>query len=390
MKKRLFMWASFLFLLAQITLAQKPDLFSSYLSVPTNLRIGEKIPYVTFKVANRGDKAAGSFYVSLYIANNSSSLSGAHFIGKFLIQSLRAHEDRTIRWNVNYTVPTSVPQGYRYLVLIVDSENGISESNEANNKRLMRVRIAKPLLPDLVSSYLSGPTNLRIGEKISQVTFRVANIGDKAAGSFYVSLHLANNASSLSRAHFIGKYLIHSLRAHDSRNIRWTVNYTVPESVPQGYRYLALFVDSTKRIAESNETNNKLLKRVRIVQTSLPDLVSSYLSGPTNLRIGDKISQITFTLSNIGDKVAGSFYVSLYLANNTTSSFSRAYLIGRYFVNSMEAHENRTIRWTVNYTVPTSVSQGYRYLALFVDSTKRIAERNESNNRRFMRVRISQ
>ncbi len=391
MKKRLLIWSSFLFLLAQITFALKPDLVPFSLSGPESVRAGEKISRVTFSILNDGGEIAKNFYVSLYITkSHSTSLSGAIYVGKFFISSLNPHQRNTYSWSINYTIPTKVNPGYHYLALVVDSSNRIPESNEANNQRFKTLRILQPSLPDLVPFSLSVPTNLRIGEKIFYVTFRVANIGDKAAGSFYVSLYIANNTTSLSGAHYIGRYLINSLGAHKSRTIRWAINYTVPESVPHGYRYLAIFIDSNNRVAEGNETNNKRFKRVRIFQPSLPDLVPSYLSAPVSVRAGEKISRVSFSISNNGGKTARNFYVHLYITKTHTPSLSGATYIGRFLINSLSPHQRKTYTMANNYTVPVSINPAYHYLAIFVDPDNKVAESNEANNKRFKTLRTLQ
>lgn len=118
-----------------------PDLLgynagSLYFSVPQNSSSWGHEIQIRFAVANLGDSTAGTFKIKFYLSPNSTiGDAGDYLLYTYTINSLSA---QFYTGTGQYVVlPTSNPFGSGtsfYVGMIVDADNQVAESNEANNK----------------------------------------------------------------------------------------------------------------------------------------------------------------------------------------------------------------------------------------------------------------
>ncbi len=105
-----------------------PDLTVESITVTPEEPVVNETITITAKIANVGNADAGAFNVSLYV-NNSS-------IETKMIESLKAGNDTTVSFS---WTPTKA--GNYTLKVVVDPDNKVSESNEANNEMTKPVTI---------------------------------------------------------------------------------------------------------------------------------------------------------------------------------------------------------------------------------------------------------
>jgi hypothetical protein len=112
----------------------------------------------------------------------------------------------------------------------------------------------EPALPDLVITYLSGPSSGTIGGQIAvQVTVR--NQGYLSAGAFRVGFYFSTDPSITTFDVYSGYYCSFSgLSAGSSTGC--SGNIGVPSSLSPGTYYLGAIVDDGNQVTESNESNN--------------------------------------------------------------------------------------------------------------------------------------
>ncbi|MAK78170.1 MAG: hypothetical protein CL992_02730, partial [Euryarchaeota archaeon] len=110
---------------------------------------------------------------------------------------------------------------------------------------------------------------------------------------------------------------------------------------------------------------------------SSADLTVDYLSASwTTADAGDRKS-ISTRIKNIGSSSASSFKWGLYLSTDTTITTSDI-LLDDYSRSSLSSGSTYTSTKYVD--IPTSITGGYYYVGMIVDTQNRISESNENNN----------
>ena len=104
------------------------------------------------------------------------------------------------------------------------------------------------------------------------------------------------------------------------------------------------------------------------------DLVADGVWAPSTTTAGNSYSA-SAAISNIGNTATGTFYLSLFLYNSTTSNYTS---IKDYNINSYNA--NTSTNNTYNLTIPSTISPGTYTWVSYVDSYQNVTESNESNN----------
>jgi len=173
-------------------------------------------------------------------------LTGTRAVG-----SLDANASST--GTVTVTVPTTTTLGTYYLIACADDYKTVPESNETNNCRTS-VATVQVVLPDLVVSTISNPpVNVARGARFS-VTDTTLNKGAVAVASdtrYYLSRDTAWDAADVL---LTGTRAVPSLALNASST--GSLNVTVPSATASGSYYLLACADDTKKVTESNETNN--------------------------------------------------------------------------------------------------------------------------------------
>jgi beta propeller repeat protein len=202
-------------------------------------------------VKNYGTAPAGPFTVGFYLSPDTAFTTADVLIGTRSIAGLDIGEAAP---NVNtpVTIPSSVPEGSYYLGMIIDPENVIAESNEANNVffDLDPITIAEP---DLRPWTFNPPRGVTPRSFVIQNS--VKNNGTGTAGPFVVGFYLSTDIAFSRLDVQIGTRSIAGLAPGA---VSTTVNTTarVPDSVPAGTYYVVMVVDQGDDVNESNEANN--------------------------------------------------------------------------------------------------------------------------------------
>ena len=105
-----------------------------------------------------------------------------------------------------------------------------------------------------------------------------------------------------------------------------------------------------------------------------PDLVADGIWATTSATPGTSYS-VNAEISNIGSAASASFLWSVSLYNTSTGNYT---VIQAQHGNSINS--NTSTNNSISITIPSSVTPGAYYWALFVDSNYSITELNESNN----------
>ncbi len=119
---------------------------------------------------------------------------------------------------------------------------------------------------DLVVTYIAIPKAAFKGQKIS-VPNRIKNIGNRNATGFWVNYYIKSSYTGPNK--FIGHRYITGLKAGTS-NYQHTI-LTIPTTVGTNGYYILAYTDSTRKILETNESNN-----VRYSSTKINVCIRAY------------------------------------------------------------------------------------------------------------------
>ncbi len=238
--------------------------------------------------------------------------------------------------------------------------------------------VSEDVAPDFTVTALTVPAIGGAGLTLT-VSDTTKNQGTGASGAsttlFYLSVDAAINAGDS----IIGTRPVPGLAIGASDTA--TTTLTVPETTGSGSFWVIAKADGLEVISESGETNNTRIALVRIG----PDLTVSALTAPASAGPGTSIL-VSDTTKNVGAGAA------------TASSSTRFYLSANFTIDSgdyaLEAHgvgplaPDGSTATTTTVTIPMDVPTGTFYLYAVSDDGNAITEPLETNNTRFVMLRV--
>jgi hypothetical protein len=235
-----------------------PDLAMANLNI-TNPTVEQgKILYYKFDLGNLGTGVAGHFNVKAYLSREPNMtydmvqdgiVPTGNFAGGFTAFQVPAAS----------TMRSPIGTGTYYLLLRVDEDNQVIESNEFNNIIVSGpITVTPPVSnsPDLTMANLNLTNNTVQQGQILNYKFDLKNIGTaNASGSFNVKSYISrdNVLSSddiqdgiVSTANFNAGFTSFQVAGAS----------TMRSPIGTGQYYLILKADADNQVAESNENNN--------------------------------------------------------------------------------------------------------------------------------------
>ena len=322
------------------------DLLPVGITTPNYIEAGQPAP-VTVAVSNIGSSEASDFPVALY--------AGESLIETRNVSSLAAGASL----NVDFTWTPS-EAGEITLKAVVDPENSVQESNEANNEMTKAVLVSTTPLPDLkITSLSAGSAYLN---RPVTITASVSNSGFAEASSFATAFYAGEE--------LIDTKTVDSLATGASvdLNFTWTPSAT-------GEIILKVVVDVNHAVNEANENNNERTFTVNVEEPPLSDLTVSQISRPFYIFPGTEAS-FTVALKNRGMGEACNFSVGFYVYQGDTLIFGQTQTVS-YLAGA------GTIDVAFNWTPPATGSYTLKAVA---DPENAIEETNETNNERILAI----
>ncbi len=355
--------------------ALKPELSMSLFSASSSVAGYNSSRVVTFTVKNSGGANAGPFEVSFYYGQ-STRRTGLYLLARKTINRIDPGKD-TGRLAVTLLMPKEVTIYTRYLHYFVDSAQNVSEVNESNNRGYRSIRVTG--YPNLqVSALTAIPVSQMPGGEIDlkYTVFNTSKTGTTRAYNttqlrFYYS---TDTSFSTSRDTNLGEVTIPRMNAASSYS--GTFRVKLPKNAVAGTRYIFAWADITNRLPE--QSNNDNGRRADItVSRAIADLEMSAWSAPaTTNGAGSKIA-ISYTVRNLGNADAGKCVVAFYYSD--TSAFSGITPLTTVLLSALRA--GQTLSGKVTVVIPNNVLQGKRTIHYWIDTEKKVAELNETNNR---------
>ena len=360
----------------------KPDLQISTWSAPSSATGSGSSVTVSFDVKNGGTAGSGPFKVGVYYGD-STSTTGLTFLGETSLGALAMGASSGSK-SITVSLKDDVLYGSRYIHLHLDHPGDIDEISEANNRAYKALSISGK--PDLQVSYtLASPATAKPGDTVN-ITWRVRNAGkSRVDQSFMTRFYLSTNSEITVSDTYLGKEVQVpgplKAGAYYPANGNATQQVTLPNQL--GSLYIGPLADYDGQVGEVSASNNYKAASISIVQ---PNLRMEAWSAPTPVSGYGSQLPIQFSVKNYGNADAGAFKVSFYYGD--TTSTSNLVPLGHKDFSGL-AKGVATASQTLTVTIPGSVLYGGGQLHFFIDSEGKVGESNETDNRSFRTLGIS-
>lgn len=290
---------------------------------------------ITVTLKNQGKSTSGSCYLYLYIDN---VYKYTHFLTPIAPGATETRITSLTAKKASYEIRA-----------VIDEENYVHESNEANNTKLKQASCSHPSpSSDLVIEDITwSPEHPSIGDVVN-FTVTTKHLDASQASSYNLAFY--SNDSLLGTAYVNG---IQPDTASTS-TFTWTAQ--------PGLHTIKTVIDIYDNIHETNESNNK---KTVVLSTTAPDLIIQdvdwSLAQPSP---GDE-AVLIITIQNQGDEPAESSYVGYYIGDDYR---------GNHYVEEIDAGTTvtKTFTWT-SLTEP-------QVIKIIADTENTVLESNEDNN----------
>ena len=233
-----------------------PDLLPQNVSLSRVSLLPSDTIELTGEVYNQGAGKAGAHTVGYYWTTNPSTTTGALLLGRTSIDSLLSNGQ--VNLSERFPIPVGTTPGTYYVIVEVDDQQVLAESNEFNN-RIYRFVTINSQLPDLVC--VNANPTLQVGSNLN-LSARIVNQSNVGVGSsevgYYLSTDLTHDASDV----LLGTQLVSAL----APNANYLINTSlpIPAGMTSGTYYVVYVADHANAWPEHDETNNKLFEAVQI------------------------------------------------------------------------------------------------------------------------------
>jgi subtilase family serine protease len=204
------------------------------------------------------------------------------------------------------------------------------------------------------------------------------NAGNGAVKSSTTQYYLSQHAVLDGTAVLLGERTVKSLLPGSASS--GSVVLTIPDHTDTGSYYIIADADGPNAIAESNESNNVLAKKIAIG----PNLTLSSVTAPSSAPRGGTIAVGDVTVNRGGGSDNAITNTGFYLS---TTSTKLAIALGERSVPVLGAGASNA--GTINVTIPADVAPGEYYIVANADDGNAVTETSEGDNKRSARITIT-
>jgi subtilase family serine protease len=361
---------------------------------------------ITTTIRNTGTGALPStapgagFFVTWALSLSSNLSSPLIEIGTEQVNSALAATTGTVTLSNTFNLPAGIALEQYYLVVLTDSNQDVSESNEGNNIQFSSAPVVNVRLPDLTGTFAitSGTAPVGPGGSVTG-TLTINNSGQAGASDFSVSFFLRPNAASNSANDIaLGTANIgvnagspNAVNPSSSRvieNVRLVLPFT---ALPGGYR-LVVQVDAPNDIAETSEANNTVVSAINAVVVPArtgtdPTSADLVVFGPTTAVTATRGGQISssLTVANLGAGPATGItqLVRVVLSRDNVLGNADDYVLTQDAIadlGGLTSLASGSLFSAGLLAVPNNAPTGQFFVILVADPNNTVAERDNANN----------
>lgn len=375
--------------------ASLPDLVASNLTAPNTVNPNQTYPF-SFTVTNNSSASISGLSGlthSLYLSTDNQFDNADVLVGGSSFSYSFAANAQQNYGPLNFTIPT-VSAGNYFLILFIDKDQVVAESNETNNKIFIPITVQAPppsgnidlsltvTSPATAPIYTSYPTAIKITNSGSIPATGVKVVCQKPNGVVYTGGNEFTASQGSFEALASQEWVVETLAPGATATL--TVNYfLLQNTLPVVYAQVTAANEPDADSTPNNGTPPTPNEDDEASSTgtppppppSQPDLTLSGLTAPASISPG--LGNFTFTLKNIGNAaVQGSYQIGSFLSTDNVLSTDDYAFATIPEQNTAVGSFNRT----GSFDLPTGFATGNYYLIVKADVGNAIAEGNENNN----------
>jgi len=355
-----------------------PDLIISTFTVPTTVAPGQVIN-LSEATRNQGKVATTVSTVTRFYWSTDTTYDASDVpLGERPVPPLAAGATSSSVSPTQVTIPPTALPGIYYIIAKADAYNAVAEVLETNNT-YSRSLVVKG--PDLTVSAVTAPASAGPGQTIT-VGDTTRNSGVVAAPASKTYFYLSSDYSLDAADIYLGSRDVPALAAGASNT--GTIPVTLPDTMAPGTWYIIVKADGPGAINEANETNNTYYKRFLVVG---PDLIIITLTGPTTVTPGQVISLSEATRNQGRAATTFNTVTGYYLSKDSMLDASDVFLGERPVPPLAAGATSGPVSTSV--TIPPTAASGIYYIISEADAGNAVAEASETNNTKYMAVRVS-
>ena len=331
---------------------------------------------ISWTTANTGEWNAGAFRIGVYRSSNDSWDSSDQLLAYVPVTSVA--KGMSVNHSANFSIPDKNAGKWNILVK-ADYEGRLTELSSVKSIVGRPVTVSLSPLPDLAVKSLEIDGDAWSGQSMKiSATFvnegKHATRQSKWSEDYYLSqsttLNTSNAIKLASRTHNGALAIGESYSS--------TVNVTVPPNIEGNYM-LFVVIDGGDAICEDNESNNSrsLATFVNGRNSRASDLTITKISSNSKIVAGADFT-VEYTITNRGEYAASGLCRDvIYLSKDNVWDADDA-MVGTVSGN-INIESGNSITRTATGRI-ANVVEGDYYLIIKTNSTRSIAETDDSNN----------
>lgn len=336
-----------------------PDLTVANVNVPNNFTIqqGTSIP-IGFTLSNLGASTSANFDIKIYVSSTPNFTTSSVLLTNLVQPGITANTNLNL--SATPIFPLMLPPGSYYIIIKVDDQGTVSESNENNNT----ASLAQPfnVLP-------SG--NCAIVGSLTEVWCTDNGTPTISADDLTNFKLLTTNT-----AQNIGYHLVVQ-QTNQSYDFAYGITYNVT-NIPASIGNLNLTLTD---VSNPSCSTNLTVVAPGTCSNGLPDFVPSNFIAPNSAVVGSSQSY-SYTVTNSGTAAAtGSSGLNNYLYLSSDNQFNNSDVLVGSGSFSFNFQPNAAVQYgPLNFIIPANTQAGSYYLILVIDQGQLVPEINESDN----------
>ena len=334
---------------------------------------------VSVKVDLYGDYNAWNEYAEIWVDNTKQS----NHSGGGSSACLSTPQTRTYTVAASYVSDTT-------LTVRVDNSSGVGATCTTNRAV---VTVSYSSQPDLqvtastvpYSGSTAGPGSTFRG----RYTIRNATTGVYFSTNFAVRYYYCPAASATGCTYLTSQTITNNFSSGESHTFN-SPTLTMPSSATAGTRYIRAFVDGNANVTESNETNNNDYDAITVTGVGTPDLQVTSSTVPHSGSTAGPGSTFTarYNITAANAAVTTNFSVRFYYCPYNNQTWGCVTLSTQSITSNFTAGQTQTFT-SQTLTMPSSATNGTRYIRIRVDPDNNVTESNESNNNRWDAITVA-
>ncbi|MCW3070371.1 MAG: hypothetical protein JWO44_261 [Bacteroidetes bacterium] len=338
---------------------------------------------ISFVLKNRGYGDAGYSSIHYYFSNDSILDASDTLLTDYTWSGPDANTGLAV--SANKMLPPGV-SGSHYIIVLLDSSNTITETDETNNLYVLPITI-QPLSLDLLVSHQSVPVPALAPGATTRVKSMLELYGNNYLNNQSIGYYLSTDTLFDGSDVYLSSTIIPGISPGPYYNIYFSNGtISIPSGTAYGAYYLLFVADHNNITAESNEVNNVSYAALAIAPVSYDLRVTTLRMNGTATASGSTIDA-TPLLTNMGTGGTASYKAGFYLSADSVFDASDLFLY-QQLMNSLNAGNADSATCTIS--IPVSIAAGDYYLIAYADYQHVITESSELNNYLSKRISIAQ